>query len=281
MRDQAAALRRMQWDERGATMSAPVGPPTIVLASGKGGVGKSVLSVLLASVLAESNRRVLLLEGSQNMGNLAVLLGVRLRKRLAALVNGEASPADLLTQVTERLFLLAGDSATETLYALGPLERARIHQRLNSLYDRFDVVVIDGGTELEGIVRVASIGATQLIVLTVPEPAALIGSYAVMKTVHSRVPQLPIDVLVNRVSHPSEGRDAYDRLAFACKRFLKREVGYLGALPEDGVLNAAARVPRALIGRVRQSRTEQAIRTIVAEHYDLWEVAMTVEGAAS
>ena len=279
MTDQAALLRRMKWVDRDAPARFPEGPPAIVVASGKGGVGKSVVSALLASVLAEGDQQVLLLEGAQNLGSLHVLLGVHPKQRLQALVNGEASPADLLTPVTEHLSLLSGDSATEPLYALGHLERARIHHRLNSLYDRFDVVVIDAGPELEDIVRVASVGATRLIVLTVPEPAALIDTYAVIRTVHLRVPELPIEVLVNHVAHPSEGPDTYARLATTCKHFLKREVGYLGALPEDDALRTAARLPRALIDTVLQSNTARNLRAMVAEHCDLWDTSITMERA--
>lgn len=276
MRDQAALLRQMGTLERCVADSASEpGPPTIVVASGKGGVGKSVVSILLAKLLSDKGRRVLLFEGNQNLGSLHVLLGVRRAGRLEALVNGELSPSDLLTQVTNRLWLLSGDSGAEALYGLGEIDRARLHQRLINLYDNFDVVVIDSSQDLQGVVRVATIGATRMFLLTVPEPAALIDAYAVLKTVHLRVPTLPIDVLVNRVDNSGQGRKAHDRLATAARRFLEYDLGYLGALPEDDVLRVAVRTPGALLRQQPNSSAVQLLRKIVEARPEVWEVATT------
>ena len=131
MTDQAETLRRRPAPasrmSRASRAGCPV--PTFVLGSGKGGVGKSVLSVLLGTALAATGRRVLLFDGSQNQGNLHILLGVHPAPRLEALLTGAAQPADLLVEVRERLWLLPADSGTEALHALGPTDRARLHLR--------------------------------------------------------------------------------------------------------------------------------------------------------
>src|SRR5438093_7525967 len=92
--------------------------PTVVVGSGKGGVGKSLVSVLLASALSAQGRRVLLLDGAQNMGNLHVLLGVRPSARLDAVIGGEVDASDLVQSVAPNLWLLPGESGNEALYAM-------------------------------------------------------------------------------------------------------------------------------------------------------------------
>jgi len=245
MTDQAALLRAMMTGRRPEPVP-PSGPPAIVVGSGKGGVGKSVVSVLLAERLARMGRKVLLVDGSQNLGNLHVLLGVQRSHRLEHLLQDAAAPADLLLPVTDQLWLLPADSGAESLYALTAVDRARLHHRLSTLYDDFDAVIIDAGAGLESVVRVATMRATRCVVVAAPEPAALTDAYATIKIVALQVSDIPVDVLVNRVQDPAEGPETYERLATATERFLHRRVRYLGALAEDDGIRQAVRTPGQL-----------------------------------
>ncbi|HTS87711.1 MAG TPA: P-loop NTPase [Gemmatimonadales bacterium] len=245
MTDQAAMLRAMM-AARAPTPIEAAGPPTIVIGSGKGGVGKSVISVLLAERLAREGRRVLLVDGSQNLGNLHVLLGLKRAGGLEDLLLDMCPARELLVRVIDDLWLLPSDSGAEALYAMGPLDRARLHHRLSVLYDDFDAVIVDSGAGLESVVRVATMRATRCVILTVPEPAALTDAYATIKIVHLQVADLPIDVLVNRAADEREGRASFDRLATAAEQFLHRQLQYLGSLQEDERVRRAVRTPGEL-----------------------------------
>lgn len=260
MNDQAAGLRALNASARWPLDSGgPQGPPVFVVGSGKGGVGKSVLSVMLAAAFARSGRRTLLLDGAQNQGNLHILLGVRPAGSLGAVLAGEAEPSALQVPVAERLALLPGDSGTEALYSLGILDRARLHRRLSTVFDEHEVVVVDAGSGIEGAARAGGIRASRLAVVASPEPAALADAYALIKILHLQVPSLPIEVMVNRVMADEEGQAVYDRLQLAAERFLRRELGYLGCVPEDDALRLGARRPGALL----EARSE-AIDAIAA-----------------
>ena len=180
--------------------------PTIVIGSGKGGVGKSVVSVLLASALAVQGRQVLLVDGDQNMANLHVLLGVRPSTRVESLLQGEIAAPDLVRPIAPNLWLLPGVSGSESLHGLDTHDRARIQHRLSDVYGQFDVVIVDAGSGIESVVRVATMHATRLLVVTAPEPTALTDAYALLKIVSLELPELPIDILVNRCLDPDEGR---------------------------------------------------------------------------
>ncbi len=247
MKDQAELLREIGERRARATAPGPREHQAYVIGSGKGGVGKSMLAVLLASELARRGRRVLLFDGSQNQGNLHVLLGARPLVPLATLVRGEAKPSDLLMPVAERLWLLPADSGAESVHHLSTVDRARLHHRLSALYQDFDAVVVDAGPGIESVVRVASMRAARLVVVAVPEPASLSDAYALIKILHLQVPFVPIDVLVNRTEHDDEGPATFDRLALAARRFLNRELGDLGAFPESSALRRAVRTPGGLL----------------------------------
>jgi flagellar biosynthesis protein FlhG len=257
--DQASGLRGQAAARRPFVSPELDGPPAIVLASGKGGVGKSVLAVLLAAAFAREGKRTLLLDGAQNQGNLHIYLGVRPTGSLSSVMTGDADPADLLVPIMDNLMLLPGDSGAEALYSLGTVDRARLHHRLSALYDAFDMVVIDGGTGIESAVRAGGIRASRLAIVTAPEPAAMADAYALLKIVNLQVPSLPIEVMVNRVTADEEGQAVFERLQLAADRFLRRELRYLGCVPEDDALRAGARRPGALL----ESRSE-AVSAIAA-----------------
>jgi flagellar biosynthesis protein FlhG len=249
--------------------------PTIVVGSGKGGVGKSVVSVLIATALAAQGRRVLLVDGDQNLANLHVLLGVRPGARMESMLSGEIEAPELVQAVAANLWLLPGESGTESLYALEALDRARLQRRLSDLYQQFDMVVVDAGAGIESVVRVATMRATRLLVVTAPEPTALTDAYALMKIVHQQLPDLPIGILVNRCLNADEGRDAFVKLATACERFLRREVRFVGALPEDQSIRLAVRNPVRLLETLQASQAAQSLKTVL-DRLDLPAMARSV-----
>ncbi|MDX2191756.1 MAG: AAA family ATPase [Gemmatimonadales bacterium] len=248
----------------------------LVVASGKGGVGKSVVSVLLASAWAAAGWRALLVDADQNLANLHVLLGVRPRGRQEQLLRGLCRAEDLVQPVAERLWLLPGDSGAEALYALGEAERARLHARLTAGWEAYDVVVADSPPGLEGAVRVSALGADRLIVVITPEPAALTDAYALVKTVSQQLPELPIDILVNRADDAEDGRVAFEKLALATERFLRRGVRHLGSLPEDTAIRGAVRDPRRLLAELAASETARLVRLEILSRLDLPLVARSV-----
>ena len=246
MSDQALLLRQLMTVPEQAGPE-PVGPPVLVVGSGKGGVGKSIVSVLLASAIAERGAKVLLLDGSQNLGHLHVVLGVAPEAHLEQVMAGEIEPRGLLCHVTERLWLLPADSGAEGLYALAAVDQARLHHRLSTLYDDFDAVVVDAGPGIEAAVRLSTMRGTRLVVVTVPEAPALTDAYALIKLVHAQLPSLPIDVLVNRTAAPGEAEQAFERLATAAQRFLGRPLEFLGGLSEMSTLRDTMRRPGGLL----------------------------------
>lgn len=267
MTDQAALLRAMMAGRLPEPTPRP-SPPTIVIGSGKGGVGKSVISGLLAQRLAADGRKVLLVDGDQNLGNLHVLFGISRGATLEHLLNEAARPKDLLVQINEHFWLLPADSGAESLHALGAVDRARLHHRLSALYDDFDVVIVDAGPGIESVVRVSTMGATRLIMVAVPEPAALTDAYATLKIVHAQVKDLPVDVLINRVEDAREGPQAFERLATAAERFLHRSIRYLGALWEDDEIRRAVRAPGRLATGLGPGPNSDLLTTVL-ERLDL------------
>ncbi len=232
----------------------------IVVGSGKGGVGKSVVSVLLAAAAAERCREVLLLDGEQNLANLHVLLGVGARGSIESVLGGRVQSEDLVQPIVENLWLLPSESGAEGLYALDALDRARLHSRLVELCRRFEVVVVDAGAGIEGVVRAATLAADRVVLVTTPEPTALMDAHALVKILSLQVPHLPIHVFVNRSADPEEGQDAFTRLAAASEQFLDLRLHLAGILLEEPPIAAAVREPCHFLARLMLTRAARTIR---------------------
>ena len=262
MKDQAALLRQLMAVERQPEPPRSGGPSAVVVGSGKGGVGKSLLALGLAQVMAAEGCESLLVEGNQNLGSLAVMLGVRPAGRLEDLLDARADPVQLLTRVSEKLWLLPGDSGAEALYGLRPTEQARLHQRLSTVYSRFAAVVVDGGGGIESVVRVAAMRAGRLLVVVTPEPAALSDGFALIKVMTAQMRDLPIDIVVNRALDDREARLAHEKLQVAAERFLRRGLRRIGTIPEDATMRAVSRGRLPLFGPDPAGPAAAAIRDI-------------------
>ncbi len=265
MTDQARGLRLAR--PTGVEFPAP-GPSNdsaaIVVGSGKGGVGKSLVALTLATALADAGRRVLLVDADFNLGTLHVLLGVRPAVAPERAIEPDVDPAALIVPVRQNLSLLPAASGAEELQRLSSHDRARLHRRVTTLYPAFDAVVVDAAAGLDSALRVAAMHAGRLLLVTTPEPTALTSAYALVKMVHGRLPRLPIDLLINRIVTADEADSAAQRLDQACARFLGRSLRYLGAIPEDPGLRAMLSEPARLTDPHRAGVAQAAIHRIVA-----------------
>ena len=220
------------------------GPLVYAIASGKGGVGKSILSVLLAAEFARRGRRVLLMDGAAGEGDLHVLLAVcpAAEPELPLEPGSEARP----TAVADRLWVLTGDAYSTAATRSDARERARAHLRTTALFDGYDDVVVDAGPGLEAALR-STMRCTRLLAVAVPEPASLYSAYGLIKAVDAQVPDLPIDLLVNRASAEAEGTRAFEILGLACRRYLDRELTLRGTIPERAEVRRAVQTPGRLV----------------------------------
>lgn len=234
-------------------------PAIVVVASGKGGTGVSLVSALVGLAVAGEGRRVLLVDGTDSYGALHVMLGVEPRHRLAELRGGTVQAEALLVTVTETLSLLPGGADEPGEQPMSATERQLLSRRARELYDGFDLVVVDAGSRLDAVLGACGDGVDRLVVLATDDQVTMAASHALIKAVEARLPGLPVDVLVNRAD---EGAAAvvHGHMATAAMQFLGREVGHAGAVPHDHCLqtgmgagmtvqDAAAGSPAAVAAR--------------------------------
>ncbi|HLO01868.1 MAG TPA: MinD/ParA family protein [Symbiobacteriaceae bacterium] len=275
MRDQATRLRELLAEARqeagrpeGQTRRAHV----IAIASGKGGVGKSNISLGLSLALREEGRSVILFDADLGTANLDVLLGMRPTHTLAQVIAGRATMADVIQEGPRGLKLLPGGSGIGA--DLSATELRRLVTALRPLESEADFLVIDTGAGIGQDVTAFALAADTVVVVTTPEPTAMTDAYALMKTLIRENPAQQLRLLVNRAESIQEASATTERLAATALQFLGTAVDPLPPVPEDRALvravksqvpllmaspdspaaSAIRRVARALIGRETEAR---------------------------
>ncbi len=265
MSAQVEGLRRALGDRaREAWRPGPV--PVVIVAGAIGGIGTSTVSTLLALAASQEERRALLVDTDEGVGSLHRILGVPTTGALRALLRPETTLESLTVQVAARCDLVpGGDNAPRaTSMPFDPTARRTVMRRLAMHYDRYDTVIIDAGSRLDGILAATEGGVHRLVVVTGVTPVAIAAAYAVVKTAEARFPGMPIDVLFNQ--QPAEAaRVAFDQVTHAASHFLNRTVGFAGVVPFDSALPSAPDLPLHRCARGTELALQELVNALLAD----------------
>lgn len=234
MHDQAEMLRK-----RLIPGSEPARVCAIV--SGKGGVGKSNLSVNLAISLIESGSRVLVLDLDIGMANLDILMGVHSKHNIVDMVEQELSILDIIETGPGRIDYIAGGNGLNQLFELSHRHFDHFTEQIRVIQDAYDYIFLDmaAGASKDSLQFITA--ADEILLVTTPEPTAITDAYAMLKFVYKQEPEANVSLIVNRVEHASEGKQIGRRIQQAASQFLQKEIHMLGVLPDDGVVFKAVK----------------------------------------
>ena len=190
----------------------------IAITSGKGGVGKSTISANLANVLSQNGYKVGLFDADIGLANLDVILNIKMGKNLLHVLKGECSLKDILIPINKNLILIPGESGDEILKFNNQFLFERFLDEASEL-DQLDFLIIDTGAGIGGSTQLFLEAADEVVVVTVPDPAAITDAYAVIKIV-SRFKNNEL-LLLNMVKNEAEATRIYENV----KRVANANIG--------------------------------------------------------
>ena len=228
-------------------------PRLHAIASGKGGVGKTVLAITLAHALARAGLRVLLVDADLGLANLDIQLGLVPSRDLSTVIAGRARLADAVLRHAAGFDLLPGRSGSPALAGIDPAGLDRLLAGLRALATGYDHLLLDCGAGLSATTRRISATADQLLVVATPEPTSLTDAYAVLKLHRAdRGPPdgaWPAAIIANAVRDRAEGLRVHATLARACRGFLGDEPTLAGIVRADRHVADAIRHQTPLLTR--------------------------------
>jgi flagellar biosynthesis protein FlhG len=241
------SLRPLPQD-RSDRKSSPRRIRVISVTSGKGGVGKTSVVANLALALCRMGQRVLVLDADLGLANLDVMLGLNPLYTIDHLLRGERKLEEILIQGPGGFELLPAASGIPELTELDNTQRLLLLDELDSLKDRFDVLLIDTGAGISSNVMYFNYAAMEKIVIITNEPTSLTDAYALIKVLTSRYKQKRFKVLVNSAQSANEAERIYRHLSLVVDQFLgSPSLDYLGWIPFDKQMPAAVRKQRTVL----------------------------------
>jgi len=237
----------------------------LAIASGKGGVGKTWLSVTLAQALARAGKRVLLFDGDLGLANVDIQLGLQPSNDLGGVLDGDYTLQDAVTRASPGDFdVIAGRSGTGSLASIPANRLNQLMADLAALAPRYDRVILDLGAGLERTVRqLAAMARTSLIVAT-DEPTSLTDAYAFIKLAHMQTPKSDLRIVINMASSPAEGERTYATLLKACESFLKISPPLVGVIRRDAKVKDSIRHQVPILTRHPNCPAAEDIEAVVA-----------------
>ncbi|MCZ8238324.1 MAG: MinD/ParA family protein [Leptospiraceae bacterium] len=262
--DQAANLRKLTEGTTNLKLVPNQARPMtkiIAIASGKGGVGKSTLSVNLAIAIAKAGHKVLIFDGDLGLANINVLLGIIPKYNLYHVVKGHKSLKDIIIQTQDGVDIIAGASGYSQLANLNDTQRNNLIKGFADL-DNYDYMIIDTGAGISSNVIGLVMPADEVIVVTTPEPTAITDSYGLIKSIVSQTKDKNLKILVNRVRSAIEGKKVADRVIDISGQFLEVQVENLGFIFQDEEVEKSIREQKPYITNSPRSKAAACLTRI-------------------
>ena len=266
--DQAAGLRRM-------ARSGPV--KVIAVASGKGGVGKTNISVNLAMSLAQQGKRVMLMDADLGLANVDVLLGLNTRFNLSHVISGELSLDEIIIDGPAGLKIIPAASGKAGMAGLTGAEHAGLIHAFSELSHDVDILVVDAAAGISASVVNFVRAAHEAIVVVCDEPASVTDAYALIKIMKRHHGVSRFHILANMTKTAYEGRALFTKLSRVAQRFLDVTLSYMGAVPQDDYLRKAIQRQQAVVEAYPRSSSSIAFKKLAAKA-DGWPVPITASG---
>ncbi|MBQ7262581.1 MAG: MinD/ParA family protein [Synergistaceae bacterium] len=270
--DQARDLRRLVEEKRQAIRQKGR-LRTIAVLSGKGGVGKSNMSIALSCAFADCGKRVVLLDADLGLANLDILCGVSARYNLSHLVDGSRRLEEILIPLEERVSLLPGGVGLREMADLEDEAMDRVFGALDGLEDRMDLLILDTGAGIHKGVLSFARAADLALLVTTPEPTSVRDAYGVIKSMGrvARERGGEIMLVVNMAGSKEEAQEVSERIRMASMQFLGNAPAYLGYVLKDDSVERAVRGRKAFYRASPSSAASRCVKRLADEILRSWE----------
>ena len=262
MADQAETLRELMKNKGSAVQNRT---RIITVASGKGGVGKTNVSINLALAYAQLGKKVIVMDADLGLANVNVILGIIPKYNLYHLIRKQKTMKDIIMDTNYGIQIVAGASGFAKIANLTDDERKNFVEELSELSSA-DVIIIDTSAGVSSNVLSFVAAADDVVIVTTPEPTAITNAYGIIKIIATEIDNLNLGLklIVNRVSSVTEGKKVASRVINIAGQFLNLKVDYLGYIYDDPSVQAAVLKQKPFLYLDPKGKAAICIRHIVS-----------------
>lgn len=264
MTDQAEQLREIM-RSRNENNSGNSKTRVIAVSSGKGGVGKTNMSINIAIAYAQLGKKVLVMDADLGLANVNVAMGIIPKYNLYHLIRQKKKMKDIIINTDFGIQIVAGASGFSKIANLSDEEREHFIEEISTM-DAVDIIIIDTSAGVSSNVLDFIAAADDAVIVTTPEPTAITDAYGIIKIIATEIDNmnLGIKLIVNRVKSVTEGKRVSERVINIASQFLNLKVDYLGYVYDDPQVSQAILKQKPFIIVDPDSKASICIKHIVS-----------------
>lgn len=266
--DQAAGIRKMN-------KIKPV--RVIAVTSGKGGVGKTNLSVNIGIALSQTGQRVVLMDADMGLANVDILLGVYPKFNLSHVLSGEKTLDEIMIEGPSGLRVIPGASGIQKMSELSTIEQAAVIHAFSEIDQDIDVLIVDTAAGISASVVNFARACQEIIVVVCDEPTSLTDAYAFIKLLNRDYGLSSFHVITNMVQTVQQGHALFQKLNKVTDRYLDVTLKFAGAVPYDEYLRKSVQKQTPVVVGFPRSKAALALKTI-AVRIDSWPLKTQAGG---
>jgi len=267
--DQAANISRI------ARSQSPV--RVIAVTGGKGGVGKTSVSVNLGVSMASQGKDVMLMDADLGLANVDVMLGLKPGFDLSHVLEGTRTLDEVMCTGPCGLRIVPASSGIQAMSELSSSEHAGVIRAFSEINSSPDVLIIDTAAGISDNVITFSRAAQEVIIVVCDEPASITDAYALIKILSRDYGIYTFRVVANKVHSAQEGRVLYNKILNVTDRYLDVALDFTGIIPEDEFLLKAIQKQRAVVEAFPRSKSAIAFKKL-ANKADSWPMPVSAGG---
>jgi flagellar biosynthesis protein FlhG len=249
----------------------------IAVTGGKGGVGKTSVSVNISVALAQMGRRVALLDADLGLANVDIMLGLNAKHNLEDVLAGTCSLMDIMLMGPGGIRIIPASSGTQHMSQLGALEHAGLIHAFSEISEQLDVLIIDTAAGISDSVISFVRAAQEVLVVVCDEPSSITDAYALMKLLNRDYGVSRFRILANMTRTAQEGQNLFNKLTQVSERFLDATLQFVGSVPFDDGMRKAIQRQRAVVDMAPRSKAALAFHSL-AEKVDKWPLPSSPRG---
>lgn len=232
------------------------------ITSGKGGVGKTNVTVNLALALSDMGKRVLILDADFGLANIDILFGIVPEYSLVDVINNRKNILQVISTGPKNIKFISGGSGVKELIKLEKNHLERFVNHITLLDKIVDIILIDTGAGLSDRVMNFVIAADEILLVATPEPTSITDAYALIKTLSGRNREKTVKLIVNRAENIEEAQDILDKLELVAEKFLNIKLHPLGYILQDESVIKAVKYQKPFYTNFPKSNAAKNIRDI-------------------
>jgi flagellar biosynthesis protein FlhG len=254
--DQASGLRQMSNNKK---------VKVIAVSGGKGGVGKTNVTLNMAVALAAQGKRVMVLDADLGLANVDVLLGLRVHKNISHVISGECTLDDILIEGPNGILIAPATSGTRSMVELSVQEHAGLIRAFGELKTPIDVLLVDTAAGISDMVLSFCRASQDILMVVCDEPTSITDAYALIKLLSKEHGVHRFKIVANMVRSLREGQELFTKLTRVTDRFLDATLELVACIPFDNSVRQAVRKQKVVVEAFPKAPASLAFRALASK----------------